>query len=82
MLPPATFWNTGPNIPSPAPNGSVGPLGVQVLALAYKSGGPWNESGYASPEFDALLEKALATPDGGAPENHGRYRKEPAQIPA
>jgi peptide/nickel transport system substrate-binding protein len=34
-----------------------------VLALAYKSGVPWNESGYSDPEFDALLEKALATPD-------------------
>jgi len=24
---------------------------------------PWNESGYSDKEFDALLEKALATPD-------------------
>ncbi|MEM6624037.1 MAG: ABC transporter substrate-binding protein [Pseudomonadota bacterium] len=39
------------------------PLGVQVLALAYKSGAPWNETRFADPEFDAQLEQALATPD-------------------
>ena len=38
-------------------------LGVQVLALAYKSGAAWNESAYANPEFDTLLDQALATPD-------------------
>ena len=39
------------------------PLGVQALALAYRSGAQWNETGYSDPEFDALLTKALATPD-------------------
>ncbi|TIM81287.1 MAG: diguanylate cyclase, partial [Mesorhizobium sp.] len=42
------------------------PLGVQVLALAYRSGAAWNETAYANPEFDALLDKALATPDASA----------------
>jgi peptide/nickel transport system substrate-binding protein len=36
---------------------------VQVLALAYKSGVPWNETAYANAEFDELLDKALGTPD-------------------
>ena len=39
------------------------PLGVQVLALAYRTGEAWNESAYSNPEFDATLEKALAIPD-------------------
>ena len=29
-------------------------------------GRAWNESGYSDPEFDALLDKALATPDAEA----------------
>jgi peptide/nickel transport system substrate-binding protein len=37
-----------------------------VLALAYKSGGAWNESAYANAEFDTMLDKALATPDAEA----------------
>jgi peptide/nickel transport system substrate-binding protein len=39
------------------------PLGVQVLALAYRTGEAWNETAYSNPEFDAKLEKALAIPD-------------------
>ena len=36
---------------------------MQVLALAYRTGEAWNESGYSDPKFDAALNKALATPD-------------------
>ena len=36
---------------------------MQVLALAYKSGVAWNESGYSNAEFDSLLDQALATPE-------------------
>ena len=39
------------------------PLGVQVLALAYRSGGAWNETGFANPEFDAKLNQALSIAD-------------------
>ncbi len=39
------------------------PLGVQTLALAYRSGVPWNETGFANPEFDAKLDQALALAD-------------------
>jgi peptide/nickel transport system substrate-binding protein len=38
------------------------PLGVQVLALAYRSGAAWNETAFSDPEFDARLEQALASP--------------------
>ena len=36
-------------------------MGVQVLALAYRSGEAWNEAAFNNPEFDELLSKALAT---------------------
>ena len=39
------------------------PAGVQALALGYRSGEAWNESGFSNPDFDAKLEVALATPD-------------------
>ena len=39
------------------------PLGVQSLALAYRSTSAWNETGFADPAFDADLNAALAEPD-------------------
>lgn len=44
-------------------NWSMRPLGVQVLALAYRSGEAWNESDFADPAFDALLDQAMGLPD-------------------
>ncbi|MEM1297744.1 MAG: ABC transporter substrate-binding protein [Pseudomonadota bacterium] len=41
------------------------PLGVQVLALAYRSDAKWNETRFGDAEFDALLDQALSTPDVG-----------------
>jgi len=63
VIPGATFWNDWAKYPYSSTNWAGRPLGVQVLALAYKSGVPWNESGYSDPEFDALLEEALSRPD-------------------
>ncbi|MBE3637086.1 ABC transporter substrate-binding protein [Mangrovicoccus sp. HB182678] len=37
-------------------------LGVQALDLGYRSGAAWNESGFADPEFDALLDRAKGLP--------------------
>jgi len=39
------------------------PLGVQVLALAYRSGEAWNEAAFNNAEFDALLDQALSISD-------------------
>ena len=39
------------------------PLGVQALALGYRTGEAWNESGYSDPAFDAKLKEALAIAD-------------------
>ena len=39
------------------------PLGVQVLALAYRSGEAWNECAFSNAEFDRLLAKANSIVD-------------------
>ena len=36
---------------------------MQIYGLAYRSGVAWNETGFADPEFDALLDRAFAIPD-------------------
>ncbi|MEO1492289.1 MAG: ABC transporter substrate-binding protein [Pseudomonadota bacterium] len=63
IIPGSTFWNDWTKYPFSTTNWNPRPLGVQVLALAYKGGVAWNESGYNDAEFDALLDEALATPD-------------------
>ena len=63
VLPGSTFWNDWTKYPFSSTNWNHRPLGVQIWALAYRSGEAWNEFGYANPEFDAILEKALATSD-------------------
>jgi peptide/nickel transport system substrate-binding protein len=42
------------------------PLGVQVLASAYRSGVAWNETAFSNAEFDALLAEANSIADADA----------------
>ncbi|QFT57879.1 Periplasmic oligopeptide-binding protein precursor [Sulfitobacter sp. THAF37] len=63
ILPGSTFWNDWTKYPFSSTNWNARPLGVQIWALAYRSGEAWNEFGYSNPEFDALLSEALATAD-------------------
>ena len=63
ILPGSTFWNDWAKYPFSSTNWNQRPLGVQVLALAYRSGEAWNESGFANEEFDSLLSEALAIAD-------------------
>ncbi len=63
VIPGDTFWNDWAKYPASTTNWNPRPLGVQVLALAYRSGEAWNESGFKNAEFDAALEEALGTPD-------------------
>ena len=63
ILPGSTFWNDWTKYSFSSTNWNHRPLGVQIWALAYRSGEAWNEFGYSNPEFDAVLEKALATAD-------------------
>lgn len=66
VIPGATFWNDWTKYPFSTTNWGARPLGVQVYALAYRSGEAWNESGHENPEFDAKLDAALGTFDADA----------------
>ncbi len=63
ILPGSTFWNDWAKYPFSSTNWNQRPLGVQVLALAYRSGEAWNEAAFSNAEFDQLLTKALAIAD-------------------
>ena len=63
VLPGSTFWNDWAKYPLSTTDWAQRPLGVQVLALAYRSGEPWNETAFANAEFDTLLGEALAIAD-------------------
>jgi len=66
VLPGSTFWNGWAEYPFSSTDWGHRPLGVQVLSLAYRSGAAWNETGLASPEFDAMLDEASAIADAEA----------------
>lgn len=63
VLPGSTFWNDWSKYPFSSTNWNPRPLGVQVHALAYRSGEAWNEFGWANEEFDTLLTQALSIAD-------------------
>jgi peptide/nickel transport system substrate-binding protein len=63
VLPGNTFWNDWTGYPFSTTDWAQRPLGVQVLALAYRSGEAWNETGFANADFDAALTEALAIAD-------------------
>ena len=63
VLPGSTFWNDWVKYPFSSTNWNMRPLGVQVLGLAYRSGVAWNEAGFASDEFDSLLDEANGIAD-------------------
>ncbi|QND59724.1 ABC transporter substrate-binding protein [Mesorhizobium huakuii] len=63
VLPGSTFWNDWTKYPYSMTIWYMRPLGVQVLALGYRSGEAWNETAYANPDFDAKLKQALSLAD-------------------
>ena len=54
VMPGSTFWNDWAKYPFSSTNWNMRPLGVQVLALAYRSGEAWNEAAFSNAEFDTL----------------------------
>ncbi|MER9883514.1 ABC transporter substrate-binding protein [Mesorhizobium sp. M0118] len=63
VIPEATFWNDWLKYPLSTTNWNMRPLGVQVLALAYRTGAAWNESAWSNPDFDKKLSEALEITD-------------------
>jgi len=62
-MPSASYWDVWDKVPFGYTLWYHRPLGIMVLGLAYRSGAPWNESGYANAEFDKLLNQAEGTLD-------------------
>ncbi|WP_420348411.1 ABC transporter substrate-binding protein [Pelagibius sp.] len=58
VMPAAQYWEVWDKAPFSITSWTHRPLGTMALALAYRSGVPWNESSYSNPEFDAALEAA------------------------
>ncbi|MER8847401.1 MULTISPECIES: ABC transporter substrate-binding protein [Mesorhizobium] len=63
VLPGSTFWNDWTKYPYSMTIWYMRPLGVQVLALGYRTGEAWNETAYSNPDFDAKLKQALSLID-------------------
>jgi len=63
VLPSNKFWEVWDKVPFGFTEWTHRPLGFMVLALAYRTGVPWNESAYSNKQFDELLSKAEGTLD-------------------
>ncbi|ETX30738.1 ABC transporter substrate-binding protein [Roseivivax isoporae] len=63
ILPGFRFWSEWMSYPLSVTEWNHRPLGVQTMALAYRTGAVWNETGYANPAFDAALAEALTLSD-------------------
>lgn len=58
VMPGAEYWNVWTKVPFGCTIWYHRPLGVMLLNLAYRTGVPWNETGYSNPDFDTLLNQA------------------------
>lgn len=63
VLPGSTFWNDWTKYPYSMTIWYMRPLGVQILALGYRTGEAWNESAYSDATFDTKLKEALSISD-------------------
>ena len=66
VMPSTQYWEVWTKVPFGFTTWAHRPLGVMSLALAYRTGVPWNESKYSNPEFDRLLGMAEGTLDVAA----------------
>lgn len=62
IIPSSSFWNDWDGYAFSTTIWNHRPLAVQTFAVAYVSGGVWNESGVANEELDAIIAEALTTP--------------------
>ncbi len=58
LLPGAQYWDVWTKVPLGATIWYHRPLSIMCLGLAYRTGVPWNESGYSNKQFDEILTQA------------------------
>ena len=58
IMPPNQYWEIWQKTPLGITSWTHRPLGTMVLSLGYRSGVPWNETNFASKDFDAALDEA------------------------
>lgn len=63
LMPGAQYWDVWTKVPLGATIWYHRPLAIMCLGLAYRTGVPWNESGYSNKEFDEILTLAEGTVD-------------------
>jgi len=59
----AKYWEVWDKVPFGFTTWAHRPLGFMTLALAYRTGVPWNETHYSNAKFDEILTKAEGTLD-------------------
>ena len=64
-MPGAAYWDVWTKVPMGTTIWYHRPLSIMCLGLAYRTGVPWNESGYSNKEFDEILTQAEGTIDLG-----------------
>jgi peptide/nickel transport system substrate-binding protein len=63
VMPSAQYWEVWDKAKFSLTSWTHRPLATMLLGLAYRTGVPWNETHYASKEFDNLLTEAESTID-------------------
>jgi peptide/nickel transport system substrate-binding protein len=63
VMPSTQYWEVWTKVPFGFTTWAHRPLGVMSLALAYRTGVPWNEAKYSNKDFDSLLTQAEGTLD-------------------
>jgi peptide/nickel transport system substrate-binding protein len=63
VMPTSQYYDVWTKVPAGLTSWAHRPLGIMNIGLAYRSGAPWNESGYNNPEFDRLLTQAESLAD-------------------
>jgi peptide/nickel transport system substrate-binding protein len=63
VIPGSSFWNDWTKYPWSTTEWNMRPLGIQIIAIAYRTGEAWNEAAYSNPDFDKKVNAALAVAD-------------------
>jgi peptide/nickel transport system substrate-binding protein len=63
LVPATEYWSVWDKVPFGMTSWGHRPLGIMTLDLGYRSLSSWNETSYADPGFDALLDRAMAILD-------------------